>query len=74
MHAITCILEFMNFMLFLIKFVKFKQRMKFKKFELWFTILTSVRRGAVWWRCRASTRAASSPSTLYASEISVSDG
>ena len=34
MHAIICILEFMNFMLFLIKFIKFKQRIKFKKFEL----------------------------------------
>ena len=34
MHAIICIIEFMNFMLFLIKFIKFKQRIKFKKFEL----------------------------------------
>jgi len=34
MHAIICILEFMNFMLFIIKFIKFKQRIKFKKFEL----------------------------------------
>ena len=33
MHAIICIIEFMNFMLFLIKFIKFKQRIKFKKFE-----------------------------------------
>jgi len=34
MHAIICILEFMNFLLFLIKFIKVKQRIKFKKFEL----------------------------------------
>ena len=34
MHAIICILEFVNFMLFLIKFIKFKQRTEFKKFEL----------------------------------------
>ena len=34
MHAIICILEFMNFMLFLIKLIKFKQRIKFKQFEL----------------------------------------
>ena len=34
MHAIICILEFMNFMLFLIKLIKLKQRIKFKKFEL----------------------------------------
>jgi len=34
MHAIICILEFMNFMLFFKKFIKFKQRIKFKKFEL----------------------------------------
>ena len=34
MHAIICIIEFMNFLLFLIKFIKFKQRIKFKKFEL----------------------------------------
>jgi len=34
MHAIICILEFMNFMLFLTKFIKFKQRIESKKFEL----------------------------------------
>jgi len=34
MHAITCILEFMNFMLFSMKFIKFEQKIKFKKFEL----------------------------------------
>ena len=38
MHAIICILEFMNCMLFLIKFIKFKQRIKLKKVrtsQLW---------------------------------------
>jgi len=50
MHAIICILEFMNFLLFLIKFIKFKQKIKFKKFELhnYDTNYEDMKSGAKW--------------------------